>query len=754
MSGANETAAPAKPATGLAALREGWKADLVAGFSVSLIALPLCLGIALASGVPPMAGLIAAIVGGLFVSRITGSFVTISGPAAGLIVVTLGAVESMGAGDAAAGYRFALAAIVVGGLMQLVLGMLRVGKLGDFFPSAAVHGMLAAIGVIIIVKQLFVALGVQAHGHELYEVIAGIPAAVLSANPVVALIAVVSLVILIVHPKIPWKPVKALPAPMWVLVVAIPLGFLFRLSDPHTYTIAGATYELGPELLVQLPENVIDGIVFPDFGMVGTSVFWVAAVSVCLVSSIESLLSAAAVDTLDPFKRKSNLDRDLGVMGAGSSLSAMIGGLPMISEIVRSSANVNSGARTQWANFFHGGFLLLYLLVGAALIEHIPLAALAAMLIHVGYKLTSYDHYKHAWEIGRAQLIIFVVTLVTVLATDLIIGIGAGILTKLLIHLVYGTKPSNIFSAHVEIHDEGTNHIVELTDALVFTNYLSLKKKILDTAVEGHTILDFARVSLVDHTSLDHIQALVQELNDAGRGCEIRNLERLQPVSTHPLATRLAGSVDGTGDRTEEVLDSRQTALRDLTAELRLDYSPARQVAGDGWGRFQLFRGKKVTYEENRISGEVAGAPILVADLSLSAERRRGAATVRLSAVLVGPLPIRVPDFTLAREVMTDKIAARVGFDDIDFPSHQAFSDSYLLRGRDEAAVRELFSSDVIESLTSSNSAVRVESSGGCFLITAGETLTSAADAEALLSFVFGLLPLVVDAAEASRGAA
>ncbi|HHG84336.1 MAG TPA: SulP family inorganic anion transporter, partial [Bacteroidetes bacterium] len=282
-----------------------FKQDLLAGFSVSLIALPLCLGIALASGVPPIAGLFTAIIGGIFASRVAGSFVTISGPAAGLIVITLGAVEGLGQGDPVAGYAYALAAIVVAGLIIVAMGLLKVGKLGDFFPSAAVHGMLAAIGVIIIVKQLFVALGVKSPKGELIEVIQEIPHAFAHLNPEIAVIAVISLVILVVHPMIKNKWINMIPAPMWVLIATIPLSHAFDLFHEHHYHFAGNDFIIGPKYLVTLPDNVLDGVVFPDFGKLMAGAFWLSVISIALVSAIESLLSAKAVDTLDPLKRKS-----------------------------------------------------------------------------------------------------------------------------------------------------------------------------------------------------------------------------------------------------------------------------------------------------------------------------------------------------------------------------------------------------------------------------------------------------------------
>ena len=402
----NNTSIPKK---GFEGLKAHYKNDLSAGFSVSLIALPLCLGIAIASGVPPLAGLIAAIVGGLVASRISGSFVTISGPAAGLIVITLGAAESMGGAGAEAeyaGYPHVLGAIVIGGILMAALGVFKVGKIGDFFPSAAVHGMLAAIGIIIIIKQFFPMIGVTPEKGEILQLASRIPHAVTQFNLYATSIALVALSIMILHPRLNIQWIKTIPAPMWVLIFTIPMAYFLGVNNLS---------------MVKMPHDLFgsDGFKLPSFEKIGTSAFWVAVTGLTLVSAIESLLSAKAIDSIDPHQRKSNLNKDLISMGVGSSVSAAIGGLPMISEIVRSSANISNGAKTQWANFFHGAFLLFYLLIGVILIEMIPIAALAAMLVFTGFRLANPKEFKHMAEIGLTEFIVFIITIIAVLAGQL-----------------------------------------------------------------------------------------------------------------------------------------------------------------------------------------------------------------------------------------------------------------------------------------------------------------------------------------------
>jgi MFS superfamily sulfate permease-like transporter len=380
------------PLAGIEGIKHNWKADLMAGFTVSLIALPLCLGIAMASGVPPFAGIIAGIVGGMLLSFITGSHLTINGPAAGLAVIVLMCMDGFKK-IAPAGlsseqielfaYQCTLGVGVACGVLQLLFGWVKAGILSNFFPSSVVHGMLAAIGIMIIGKQIHTALGVKPEHKEVLEIIMEIPNSIVHLNPEVTIIALISLLVLIVLPLIKNKYASKLPAPMLVILIAIPLGHFFDLEHEHSYLfLDGHQYSIGPKFLVTLPQNALEGIVFPRFDYLFTSHGLQMIISFALVASLESLLTAAAVDRLDPYKRETNYNKELFAKGTGNIVSSLIGGLPIIAEVVRSSANINNGARTQWSNFFHGTFLLLFVLVIGPVIHQIPLSALAAMLIY------------------------------------------------------------------------------------------------------------------------------------------------------------------------------------------------------------------------------------------------------------------------------------------------------------------------------------------------------------------------------------
>ena len=534
------------PKTGVAGLIENWRSDLLSGFLVFLIALPLCLGIAMASGFPPMAGIISAIIGGLVVSRISGSYVTINGPAAGLIVVIVDAVQSLGQGDAMAGYRYTLAAIVVASLLQVLLGVFKAGKLSAFFPSSVVHGMLAAIGIIIMAKQIHTLLGVKPTATSLLGTIAEIPHSIVEMNPEVSLIGMTGLALLMAWSIIKNAYLKMIPAPLLVVIFGLALGQYFDLDHIHQYLflpdaeiLPHHEFTVGPTFLVAVPEHFMAGFYFPDFSKIVSHEFWMAVITIWLVGSLESLLSAAAVDKLDPYKRDSNLNRDLAAVGVGNILAGMLGGLPMIAEIVRSSANINNGAKTGWANFFHGAFLLIFVALFPKLIHEIPLSSLAALLVFTGFRLASPKEFAKTLAVGWDHFAVFVLTVIGVLATDLLIGVALGILAELLIHLSRGLKLSQVFcmAYHVKQTENQTHHIT-VSGAAVFSNFLSLKSLLADFPKQHTVFFDLSETDLIDHTVMEFIYHFTEDYNQAGGKCKIVGLDEHESFSEHHLAAR------------------------------------------------------------------------------------------------------------------------------------------------------------------------------------------------------------------------
>jgi MFS superfamily sulfate permease-like transporter len=316
------------PADGIAGLKENFKTDAISGFIVFLLALPLSLGIAKASEFPPIMGLLTAIIGGLIVSLMMGSKLTIKGPAAGLIVIVAGAVAEFGQGDPILGWKLALGAMVVAGVIQILFGVLKLGKLADFFPLSAIHGMLAAIGIIIIAKQLPVLLNddpTLAKGKGPLELIANIPNFIMNLDPKATMIGVISLAIMLGWPFIKNKTIKMIPAPLVVLLFAIPCELFMHFKETEP---AYALVKIG-----SLVDNININVSFDGFAQTGLFIKYV--IMFALVGTIESLLTVKAIDLMDPYKRKSNMNQDLIAVGIGNTIAAIFGGLPMISEVAR-----------------------------------------------------------------------------------------------------------------------------------------------------------------------------------------------------------------------------------------------------------------------------------------------------------------------------------------------------------------------------------------------------------------------------------
>ena len=511
-------------------------AGLKSGFYIALIALPLCLGISMASSCPPIAGVITAIVGGMIASLFGGCKLSIKGPAAGLIVIVMATVVDLGAGDLALGYRRMLAVGVVAAIIQIIFSAIGAARLGKLMPPSVIHGMLAAIGVIILSKQVHILLGSTPHGKTTFQLITEIPQSVMNVNPELAFIGLFTLLCMIILPLIPSRLIKSVPPAAIALLVVVPLGLYWQLLVPHAYEFFGRTFEVGPKALVNIPDSIFQSLVFPDFSILTDFHAYKYVAMLALVGSIESVLTVIAVDSMGPKNIKSDLNRDLLGVGIGNLVAALIGGLPMISEVVRSKANIDNGARDHWSNFFHGFILLLAVTFAAPLIREIPLAALAAMLMVTGVRLASPSMFFKTYTIGRDQLLLFVTTMCVTLASDLLMGVLAGIALKIILHTIRGLKPNNIIKSPLKIISENSQTQIILQGPAVFSNYFSVQKHILEALkLEKPVIIDFSTATLVDHTTLNSLYSLIAEVGE--NKLKLIGLEKLKASSNHHLAT-------------------------------------------------------------------------------------------------------------------------------------------------------------------------------------------------------------------------
>lgn len=522
------------------------KYDVKSGFVIFLIALPLSIGIALASGAPPAAGLIAAAIGGILGSLLGAGSVTINGPAAGLIVIVLGAVESLGHGNQALGFKYTLAAIVAVGLLQICVGALKLASVGLAFPSSVVHGLLSAIGAIIISKQLHSLIGVKPNAKSVVGLLMEFPQDLAHLNPEIAYIGFASALLLLFWSKNTNPKLKQIPAPLLVVGMGVALGRYFDLEHEHIVRFFTGDTFVDRRFLLNVPNNIRDSLTFPDFSAFFTKESFFAIFSIGIIASIESTLSTFAVDKLDREKRTTDLNRDMVSKGICNTLCGLIGGLPIISEIVRSSANIDNGAKSRASNFIHGLLILLFMILVPSALHAIPLACLAAILIFVGWRLAHPSQFAHAYHIGADHIAAFAITFAMTLATDLLIGVASGVVVEFVIALLHGVKPSELFSLKitesVSTNSRGTVN-VSVQSPAIFSNSLTLRgvlNKIL--AAKQNVNVNLDQSLFIDHTVLDQLSRF--ESDFAAQGLVLKSNFSVShiSISQHPLASRRKAS--------------------------------------------------------------------------------------------------------------------------------------------------------------------------------------------------------------------
>lgn len=559
----NLTVPTEKPRNGLAGLKH-WRYDIRSGFAVAMISLPFSMGIAITSGAPPICGIVSAIIAGFVLPFLGGSYVTISGPAAGLApalfagMIMLGQVRlGDGASESellAVGYPLVLVAIALAGVVQVALARLKVARLSAIFPSAAIQGMLCAIGLMIIAKQIPLFMGVKFEAREFWTILAEVPRRVGSINPQVFVLGIGCLAGLFVLTAISGRLLKVMPPPVWVFFAGT-LASVFILKLDEQY-------------LINVPGSLTDGVVLPDFGTVfAHPELWLPlvylVVTLVLIDGTESLATIAAVDKIDPFRRRSDPDRTLLAMGASNVASSTLGGLTIIPGMVKSTANIIGGGRTQWANFYNACFLLIFVLLLTDLINMVPFAVLAAVLVFIGYKLCKPAIWLNAARVGTEQFVVFATTVLVTVTTDLLIGIIAGVVAELVLNLWLvglwhtlrngsdSAKPSlagiflGLFRNPVSRRefDDGVYHLY-LDGPLVCFNLFHVIRELRqlpqDTqAVHLHLS---SRVPLVDHTTSESLRSFLEEFSgqDESPTLVIEGWDHMRPLAKHEMSTRIA----------------------------------------------------------------------------------------------------------------------------------------------------------------------------------------------------------------------
>jgi MFS superfamily sulfate permease-like transporter len=480
------------------------KSDFASGLVVFLVALPLCLGIAMASGAPLFSGIISGVIGGLVVGYLSQSHISVSGPAAGLTAIILTAITDFGAFDVF------LLSVFIAGLIQLALGFLKAGSISNYFPTNVIEGMLAGIGIIIILKQLPHAFGYDADFEGDQAFVQNDGSNSLSSlldvfNHIhlgAVVISLVSLVILISWDRVSFlKKLKLVPGALVAVITGIVLNEIFVST--------GSSLAIAKEHLVSLPvptsfDEFKSILVTPNFAAVTNPQVWVVAITIAIVASIETLLCIEAADRMDVQKRYTNTNVELKAQGIGNIVSSLLGGLPMTSVVVRSSANNNAGAKSKMSAIIHGVLLLLSVLAIPALLNKIPLATLATVLILVGYKLAKPATFKHFWEKGKYQFIPFVATLVFVVATDLLKGVALGIVISVIFVLRGNLKRA--YSFKKEEYEDGDVIHIDLAQEVSFLNKAAIKLTLNEIPENSKVIINAHDTEYIAHDVLDLIR--------------------------------------------------------------------------------------------------------------------------------------------------------------------------------------------------------------------------------------------------------
>lgn len=720
-----------------------WRSDFIAGFVVSLVALPLGLALASASGLPPIAGVISAISGGIIVGILGGSYVTITGPGYGYAVVILTAVTTLGNGDMQQGYLLTLTAFIVSGAILTLFGLLKLGNLGNFFPSSAVQGVLAAIGIILLSKQFHYMIGV--HGTDSKTGLGqlmDIPDSfglVFTGEAQIesAILGLVCLGIMVLHSQVSWKWFRIIPGPMWVILVSV--GFYY--SFPLTNT----PFPIGADYMVKLPEDVTKSFSFPDFSAFKSEGFITAVLSISLIVYLESLLSIRAVDKLDPLKRRSNINKDLRALGLASIASGFIGGMPSVTVISRSSVNVNNGAKSRAANFFQAVFLIIFIVFLSKQLQTIPLAALAAILVYTGYKLAAPKVFLKIFKVGYEEFAVFMLTLLVTISSSILIGILAGVVLAFIFNILhiksiraligYTIRPNTLL-----YQEKDRKYYLGVKGFASFLNYLGLKKQLDNLPRNAEVVVDFSLAKYVDNSVMEHLHYYSEDQESKGGKMEVIGLDVHGAGSNHPFAarsmvkfTKLLGP--------SSTLTTRQQQLEEIAKDLGWKFNPAKMRDRLGLRKFRYFRFRRIDKLYNVFTGEHDDKLIRMMDTEYHQGEFIAEENFKVT-VLTIKFEKQLPSFTLEKEWIFDRLPVFGDFEDINFDTHPEFSKMYKLKGTDEARIREFFSEEVL-AFFEKNDTYHIEAHGNGILIFEKERHTTISESKKLIQFGTELANLI-----------
>jgi len=581
------------------------------------------------------------------------------------------------------------------------LGLLKLGRLADIFHSSVIHGLLAAIGIIIFAKQIHVAMGTYSSSPSIIQNLIDAVVYLPKANPFVVIIALAGLLLLLFHSKISYRFFHFLPAPMWVIALSIPFVYFFNFFEAQTLSFFGKPYEVGPKLLLDIPDNIMDSIMHPNFAKIGTIEFWTTVLSILIITSIESLAIAKAIDKIDPYKRKTDLNKDLTGIGLATMVAGMIGGLPIIAVIIRSTVNIHNGAKTKWSNMYQGLLLLLFIVVLSPIMRQVPLCAFAILLVYTGFKLASPAVFKQVYSQGTEQLIFFVATMVLTLYTNLLIGLLGGLLLAMVSHMLLARVSIPEFFKMV--YRSGSN-LVEKPDGSYdlnikgianFLGILKIEKLVSQIPAGADVNIDLSETKLVGMTYMDYIVDYLKTQKDTGGNVVIRGLDSHVSSSTYNRALKISMN------NSTSKLSPRQSRLQNLANEKDYEYTTKVDWNTSYLKNFHFFEVRPIERKSNCLKGTFKDLNVSweIADVTFN-EGAAFTAEIFNTTLMTLKLNKKIPVFTMEKEGVFERIFDRVmaftGYKDIDFEMYPGFSKKFLIMGNKESEIRSFFTDEII----------------------------------------------------------
>ncbi len=728
------------PKKGFEGLIENWQSDLIAAVSVALIALPLSIGIALAAGAPAMSGIFSAIVGGVVTTLYRGGHISVNGPAKGVIAVILLGISLMDDGTGQA-FNYVLAAVVVSGAIQVILGLLKLGGLANIFHSSVIHGILAAIGIIIFAKQIHVTLGTYSKSPSIVQNLIDSVLYLPQANPFVVIISLVGLLLLFFHSKISYRLFHILPTPMWVIAFSIPFAYAFNFFTQHELSFFGKAFDVGPKLLLDMPDNIMDSLLHPNFGKIDTIEFWTTTFSILMITSIESLAIAKAIDKIDPYKRKTDLNKDLMGIGLSTMVAGAIGGLPIIAVIIRSTVNVHNGAKTKWSNMYQGLLLLLFILILSPLMKQVPLCAFAILLVYAGFKLASPAVFKQVYSHGVEQLIFFVGTMVLTLYTNLLIGLFGGLALALVSHMLLARVSIPRFFKM--IFDSGSNLVMKpdgsydlkIRGIANFLGIIKINNLVAQIPGGSNATIDFSETRLVGTTVLEDLYDFQKNHQNTGGSIKIKGLDKHISSTDHKLATKI--KIDAV-----EPLNRRQNLLKEMAESYGWNFQVEPVEDLEYFESFYFFKTRPIEAESNCISDPDKDMPTELIDVIFEEGADIYPDEYRTTVGLL-KLPFSIPKFIIEKKDFIDKVLPISEHWDIDYKVYNNNPKNYTVKV-DNVEAMDAFLTDKLKVLIEISNLHHFESNGEAILIFSNNfTLAKMKDYIKMIQFIENLKPII-----------